>query len=80
MNKRILILILSLMMAYNANAQIFVMEDEANPRLNIDADEPFILNSGGLEYDQTNYTPIGSGVLLLTALGGAYALAKKKEK
>lgn len=80
MNKRILILILSLMMAYNANAQIFVMEDEANPRSSIDADEPFILNSGGLEYDQTNYTPIGSSVLLLTALGGAYALAKKKEK
>lgn len=65
-------------MAISAKAQIFLQEEEMAARSSTDAEAPFIPNAGGLEYDQTNYTPIGSGLLMLTALGGAYMLIKKK--
>lgn len=66
-------------MAFSVKAQIFIQDDEMTARSSSNAEAPLIPNAGGYEYDQTNYTPIGSGLLLLTALGGVYALTKKKE-
>lgn len=70
------------MMSFAANAQIFVLEQDAsNVRTGEGAE---ILNGfipeNGVEYDQGEYAPIGSGALLLAGLAGAYLLAKKKQK
>ena len=70
--------LLLLVLAAPLRAQVFMTEDEMNLRTSEDAEDPFILQSGGLEYDQTNWVPVGSGIVLLTALGGAYLLRKKR--
>lgn len=78
MKKRITILTLSLLLATAVQAQIYVMENEANQREGVEVpnndwpDNPQVYNQGN-----DDYAPLGSGVLLLTALGGAYLLIKK---
>ena len=70
-----------------ASAQVFYLdEDEENQNLRNDkggdGGEAFgmgIIGHGGVT-DESNYVPVGSGALLLAALGGAYLLGKKKEK
>lgn len=69
-----------------ASAQVFYLdEDEENQNLRNDkggegpAFDMGILGHGEV-IDHSNYVPVGSGALLLAALGGAYLLGKKKEK
>ena len=33
-----------------------------------------------VEWDQANYAPTGGGILLLTALGGAYLIGKRRKE
>ena len=79
MKKILIILTLILAVTLPVSAQIFMMEDEMNLRTSENAEDPFVLNSGGLEYDQTNYVPAGSGIALLAALGGLYLINKEKK-
>ena len=74
-----MIVALLLLMACAAHAQIFLQEgDENNMRdvttvpVNAWPDNP--------PYNQGNdyYLPLGSGIVLLAALGGAYLLGKRK--
>ena len=65
------------MMAVNAKAQIFVLEDESNNRA--EAQPGLGIDLPGYGEGTDSYTPVGTGILLLTALGGAYLLNKKKE-
>ena len=81
MKKRIMIVAAALMMSATANAQVFVLgQDASNARTGEDAE---ILNGfipeNGVEYDQGEYVPVGSGALLLAGLAGAYLLGKKKK-
>lgn len=49
-----------------------------NPRVETEEYNLFI---GGVGWDDDmSYTPLGSGLLLLGGLGGAYLLIKKKKK
>lgn len=79
MKKKINILILGLLLSTAAQAQIFMTEDDHNLRSR-SSEVLGVVPLNGVNYDQTNetYTPIGEGVLLLAALGGAYLLKKKK--
>ena len=62
-------------------AQILMMDGEENESRNIVDDNGEWNNVifHGSEDDQTNYIPIGNGILLLAALGGAYLVKKKKD-
>lgn len=82
MKKKINILILGLLLSTAAQAQILMMEDEQNLRSGSSTEDFGVVPLNGVNYDQTNetYTPIGEGILLLSALGGAYLLKKKKKK
>ena len=80
MKRKILILTLGLILAVSAKAQIFVMEDEANNRT-VTADPsywPDVPSNENQGHD--DYVPVGTGIFLLTALGGAYLLKKKRNK
>ena len=83
MKRTATILTLALLLtAGTARAQIFLEEGEYN------ANRGEVINPsayGDLELPDTNgagtdyYLPIGNGIALLAALGGAYLLGKKKE-
>ena len=86
MKKRIIsaIAILALMFGAavmpQANAQIFVMDNEEavgvarNPDGSLDLPAMPILD---VTYDQ--YAPLGEGLLLLTAMGGLYLVGKRRK-
>ena len=65
-----------------SNAQIFMIdEDVESLRLldeNFDINTPTWHNSGEDWYEE--YVPVGEGAILLTFLGGAYVLRKRKKK
>ena len=64
----------------SANAQVFLLNNNED-RTGISHEELSDLNIPIhlVDYDQA-YAPIGSGVALFTALGGAYLLGKKRKK
>ena len=70
---------LALMMCIGAPAQIYVMEGEDNELRNVTDDNGLWNNTiiHGSENDLTNWVPVGDGILLLAALGGAYLLKKR---
>ena len=71
----------ALMMSVAVKAQVFMLEEDASNDRNGENAE--ILNGfipeNGVEYDQGEYVPVGSGALLLAGLAGAYLLGKKKK-
>ena len=81
--KTVALLTLMLAMTTASNGQIFVMEDDATTRFGTEVYNPdgVIPLNGSLD-DQTNeiYTPLGSGLLLLCTLGGAYLMNQKRNK
>ena len=81
--KKILFAIAFVMRVVIANAQrsdgFFKMNDveEYNNRYNDGNGPEFVLPSGhGFDNDQT--APLGTGLLILTALGAGYAIKKKR--
>jgi len=79
MKKKTVILALALLLATAAKAQIYVTEGDDNMRPTGEAPSaiwPNLPNDTEQGYD--GYTPIGSGILLLAALGGAYLIRKRK--
>ena len=80
MKKIILIITLFLTLAAPMRAQVFVMEEDENQRFeNVFGNGEWnnIIVHGSAD-DQTNWVPLGEGVMLLAALGGAYLLRKKR--
>lgn len=61
-------------------AQVFMMEDDNDPERNVlGANGTYgnvIFHGSGA--DQANFVPLGSGLLVLTALGGLYLVGKQK--
>ena len=80
MKKILLIFTLFLALAAPMHAQVFIMEEDENDRVtNVfgNGDWNNIIVHGSAD-DQSNWVPLGEGVMLLAALGGAYLLRKKK--
>lgn len=69
---------LLLAMAMPSRAQIFVMDEDMNFRPTVDEEAVLANPSLGQGYDY--YAPIGDGLMLLAALGGAYLLGKHKKE
>lgn len=76
---RTVILTIALMLTTVAHAQVFLMADEE-----IDNNKRFKAGTGpvipyqGGDFDQT-LVPLGGGMAILAALGGAYLLGKRKK-
>ena len=82
MNKRVLTLAIAMLLAAPAMAQIFLDDESLTNRGWLgDMDElGNIIPFHEVEWDQANYAPAGGGILLLTALGGAYLLGKRRKE
>ena len=86
MKEIVLTAVAPLMLVFSAKAQVFVLEEDGNNR---DGGKPieFIVPDHFENDDQTPgeeeeppYTPLGSGVIVLAGLGGAYLLRKNIRK
>ena len=80
--KKILFAIAFVMvMVLGANAQsdgwFKASGDDYGQRTGTDITLP---NAHGLTEDQTGTVPVGSGILVLTALGAGYAIARRKRE
>lgn len=77
MKKILLILTLFIALAAPLRAQVFMMDGEGNYR---EPEDPEVFaglpENYGLGVDW--YTPVGDGLLLLSAMGGVFILAKKR--
>ena len=75
--RRVIVLLLFMMMSLTTKAQVFMLDGDENYR---EPENPQVF--AGLPEDYglgvDSFTPIGDGILLLAALGGAYLLKKKK--
>ena len=80
--KYITIAALLLMLAGAAYAQVFTTDEDINLRETAgDMDVLGRIPYHSVDYDQANaYAPVGEGIMLLTALGGAYLLGKRKKE
>ena len=74
----IVILTLLLLATGSLYAQVFIMDDEVEGNIRVGASS-FELPAPYQGGDLDQYLPLGDGVLLLTALGGAYLLKKRKK-
>ena len=82
MNKNIIILLTTLLLSVGSmKAQVFIADDEFEGVLR-QGESEFVLfvPVQGQDDDQSMYTPIGSGWLLLSGMAGAYLLTKRKKK
>ena len=79
MKKILLIITLFLTLAAPMRAQVFIMEEDENEFRNVFGNGEWnnVIVHGSPD-DQMNFMPLGEGILLLTALGGAYLLSKGK--
>ena len=77
--KNIIIAAVLLTLVLPVRAQVFMMEDENNELRTVfgNGELSNVIVHGSTD-DQTNFVPIGSGVMLLAALGGAYLMKREK--
>lgn len=73
----VLIAFLVMATAVSSVAQIFLLNEENNDRIGTGDFSNVITH--GIEHDQTNYMPLDGGTLLLTVLGGAFLMKKRKK-
>lgn len=81
MRKSIILLVTMLMMALPMRSQVFLtQEDLDSERDGQWQDIGLIIPIHEADFDQAEpFTPVGSGIVLLAALGGAYLLKKKRK-
>lgn len=82
MKKIFATLAMALLLAGPATAQVFLDDDDMNRRGgngdgNMDIGN--IIPEHNVDWDQANYTPLGEGIMLLSVLGGAYLLGKRRK-
>ena len=81
MRKSIILLVTMLMMALPMHSQVFLtQEDLDSEREGQWSDIGLIIPIHEQDFDQAEYSPLGSGIALLAALGGAYLLGKKRRE
>ena len=79
--RKYIIIAVALLLSVAAHAQIYLSTDEDHEnsdRVLHNSTTPFVPYQGG-DFDQTPYTPLGGGWLLLTGLGAAYLMHKRKK-
>ena len=76
--RRAIVMFLMMAMAFTAKTQVFMLDGDENYR---EPEDPAVFinlpEDYGLGVDW--YTPVGDGILLLAALGGAYLVGKKRK-
>ena len=81
MRKSIILLVTMLMMAMPMRSQVFLtQEDLDSERAGQWEDIGLIIPIHEQDFDQAEYAPLGSGIALLAALGGAYLLGKRRKE
>ena len=82
MRKSIILLVTMLMMALPMRSQVFLtQEDLDSERMGQWEDIGLIIPIHEQDFDQAEpFAPMGSGIALLAALGGAYLLGKRKKQ
>ena len=82
MRKSYILLVVMLLMALPMRSQVFLtQEDLDNERQGQWEDIGLIIPIHEQDFDQAEeFTPMGSGIALLAALGGAYLLGKKRKE
>ncbi len=77
--RRVVAILLFMAMAFTAKAQIFMMDGNENYR---EPEDPAVFVNLPANYGEGTdwYTPLGDGIMLLAALGGAYLLGKRKNR
>ena len=78
MKKRIAIFTFVMLLAGAMQAQIFINEENSDRSGYANVEDIGVIPYHQVEHDQTNYLPLGNGLLMLSALGGAYLLKKRK--
>ena len=79
MKKIIASIVILLALAGQAQAQVYIIETDGNPRLAADPSSLPFIPGHDVNWDQ-GYAPVGSGAALLVTFGAAYLLAKKRRK
>ena len=76
--RRVIVLLLFMIISLTMKAQVFMMDGDENYR---EPENPQVFaglpENYGLAVDW--YTPVGDGLVLLAALGGAYLLKKRNK-
>lgn len=79
--RKYIILAAALLLTATVHAQVFLMTDEDfhnSERVLHNPTTPLAPYQGG-DFDQTLYTPLGSGWLVLAGLGTAYLMRKRRK-
>ncbi len=79
--KNIILAALLLTLALPLRAQVFITEgDYENPRDGVETQWGYIPEQWVTNDQANDYAPLGEGLMLLTALGGAYLTGKRKQQ
>ena len=78
-NKFIVLATLLLLLVFPLRAQVFLMDDEFESNIRV-GESQFVVPAPYQGGDLDQYLPLGDGLLVLAALGGAYLLGKRKKK
>ena len=74
-------MIAALLLSMPLRSQVFLtQEDLDSERDGQWADIGLIIPIHEQDFDQAEYSPLGSGIVLLAALGGAYLIGKKRRE
>lgn len=76
--RSIAVISLLLVLTNQAQAQVFLMDEDAGGNIRVGESE-FVVPVPYQGTDWDEFLPLGDGALLLTALGGAYLLKKRKK-
>ena len=77
--RKVVAILLFLAMSLTMKAQVFMMDGDENYR---DPEDPQVFAGlpNNLGSGNDYYMPVGDGIMLLAALGGAYLLGKRKKE
>ena len=80
-NKNIMVLLTVLLLSIGSlKAQVFIADDEFEGVLRQGESEFVLFVPAQAQDADQSYTPIGSGVLLLAEMAGAFLLTKRKKR
>jgi hypothetical protein len=81
MKKSFILLVTMLVMALPMHSQVFLTQEDLDSERDAEwADIGLIIPIHEQDFDQAeDFVPVGSGIAMLAALGGAYLLGKRRK-
>ena len=77
----LVIIFLLTLLANTATAQIYLMDSDQGDNVRVESDDwEFFLGAQGSDDDQSLYTPLGDGMLVMLGLCGVYLLRNRKRE